>query len=108
MKTTTRPHQSPDQSLTARERGQIQSLTFQERASLTLSVVALALAGIAIGALVTVGIFLPSFVDAKVQSGIAKAEASAHDARVDSRVALDKVEEIRVQLASKGIVTKIE
>lgn len=81
----------------------VQSVKFSERASLTLSVVALALAGIAIGVL----IMMPALIDAKVQAGIAKAEATSHAADTNARVAIDKVEEVRVQLAAKGILTTI-
>jgi len=95
---------STDNSQTASEYGHIQSVSFSERASLAISVVALVLAGIAGGVLLV----MPALIDAKVQAGMAKAANEAHDARVDSRVALDKVQEVRVQLAAKGILTKIE
>jgi len=104
VKTTTRPNRSHDNSQTASEYGHNQAVTFHERAGLAISIVALVLAGIAGGVL----LMMPALIDAKVQAGMAKASNEAHDARVDSRVALDKVEEVRVQLAAKGIVTKIE
>lgn len=98
------PEHSPDESVHVAEHANVNVTRFTERASLTLSVVALALAGLAVGVLIT----MPALIDAKVQAGIAKAEATSHAADTNARVAVDKVEEIRVQLAAKGIVTKID
>lgn len=62
--------------------------------------VALILASLAIGAL----LFLPGYIDAKVQAGSAKAEATAQEARTHARVALDNVQTARLKLAEKGII----
>ena len=65
----------------------------------TLSILALLL-----GALV-LGLFLrqPSMVEAQIAAGIAKAEAEAHLANTNSRVAIDKADTIANGLARKGI-----
>ncbi len=75
-----------------------------DRTGLYISILALALAGIALG----LWLNQSQIIDAKVQAGIAKAEASAHAAETNSRVALDKFDELRVKLAEKGIKVTLD
>jgi hypothetical protein len=69
----------------------------------TLSILAMILATLVLGALVMLVFQLSSLIDAKIQAGSAKAEAEAHVARVDARYALAEVENMRTQLAARGI-----
>lgn len=66
-------------------------------------IVLTAIASISLTIIVMILIFAPSYIDAKVSAGTAKAEASAHLARTQALVALDKVEDLRVKLAQKDI-----
>lgn len=77
------------------------------------------LACLAIGGLVMMAILMPRIIDAKVAEGIAQAReamaqqaananAVANEARVHSRVALDKVEDVRTALAEKGIKIELD
>lgn len=84
-----------DTSQRAGDGSQQTHITFSDR----VSVIAMILAGIAIGVLIV----MPSLIDAKIQAGVAKAEATAHAADTNSRVALDKFDELRIELAKKGI-----
>jgi hypothetical protein len=45
-------------------------------------------------------------VDSKILAGIAKTEAIANAAQVNARVALDKVQNVKVELAKRGISIK--
>jgi len=45
-------------------------------------------------------------VDSKILAGIAKTEATANAAQVNARVSLDKVQNIKVELAKRGITIK--
>jgi hypothetical protein len=45
-------------------------------------------------------------VDSKIQAGVAKTEATANAAQVNARVALDKVQNVKVELAKRGINIK--
>jgi hypothetical protein len=65
-----------------------------------LPIIALVLASVAIGVL----ILMPAYIDARVQAGVAKAEATAQTAKEHARVALDKVEQTQVQLGAKGVI----
>ena len=89
---------SPNESIHAAPHANVHStrITFSDR----VSIIALVLAGIAIGVLIV----MPSLIESKVQAGIAKAEAVSHAADVNSRIALDEVERTREALAVKGIV----
>ncbi len=57
------------------------------------------LGGMSFGAV----IFVPSLIDAKVQAGVAQANATATTANQHARIALDKVEDFRTRLSEKGI-----
>lgn len=89
---------SQDESVYAAENAHIQSMRvhISDRA---LSVVAIILASLAIGIL----IMMVPLIDAKVQAGSAKAEATATTANQHARIALDKVEDFRAKLAEKGV-----
>ena len=43
-------------------------------------------------------------IDAKIQAGVARAEATAHAADVNARVAVDEIERMRTALAAQKIV----
>lgn len=58
---------------------------------------------VSLTALLILGMYLPSYIDAKIQAGIADANATARLARAEASVARDKVEDLRVELGKKGI-----
>lgn len=60
-------------------------------------------ASVSLTALILMLAYGPSYIDAKVQAGIAEANATAKLARTEASVARDKVEDLRVKLAAKGI-----
>lgn len=70
-------------------------------AGLAIAILALAMSASAIGALLVMYSTMHILIDAKVQAGTAKAEAIANQARVDARVSIDKIQELRVELARK-------
>lgn len=87
----------------------------QDRAGLYIAIVALILATLAIGLVIA----MPHLIEAKVQAGIAEAKAAMQEqaaeanalakvARSDAGVALDKVEDLRTQLAAKGIKIELD
>jgi hypothetical protein len=86
-----------------------------DRTSLYVAILAFGLAAMSLGGEV-VRIVYDSVVrsrddqliDAKLVAAVAKSEAESNAAKVNARVAIDKLEEVRIQLARKGIVTKIE
>lgn len=61
------------------------------------------LTSVSLTALLLLLAYAPSYIDAKVQAGIADANATAKLARAEASVAKDKVEDLRVELARKGI-----
>lgn len=69
-----------------------------------MSVIAIILAALAIGIL----IMMIPLIDAKVQAGGARAEATANTANQHARIALDKVEDFRAKLAEKGIPVTLD
>lgn len=58
---------------------------------------------VSLTALLLMLVYGPSYIDAKVQAGTAQANATANLARTQAIVALDKIEDMRVKLAQKGI-----
>lgn len=81
-----------------------------DRTGLYISIIALALAGMAFGG----AIMLPQIMDAKIAAAVAAAKESMAQQTADAkatavagnqhaRVALDKVEDFRAKLAAKGI-----
>jgi hypothetical protein len=87
-------------------------ITISDRA---ISIVALTLAALAIGIIIT----MPVIIEAKVQAGIAdaradmqqqlaKVEATANAGREHGRIALSEVERANAELAAKGLIRKAE
>ena|ERR1051325_968776 len=69
----------------------------------TLSTVALVVSSFALGTVAMYIVLQGQLIDSKIAAGVAKSEATAAEARTNSRVALDKVEDVRAKLAEKGI-----
>lgn len=87
----------------------------QDRAGLYIAIVALILATLSIGLVLT----MPVIVEAKVQAGIervradvqqqvATAQATANTGREHARIALSEVERANAELAAKGLIRKAE
>lgn len=95
------PENSPDHSNRANGGGVSNraDATIHDRTGLYISIIALALSGIALGLWMNQS----QLIDAKVQAAVAKSEARADAADTNARVALDKVEDFRAKLAEKGI-----
>lgn len=77
------------------------------------------LSGLSLGCVIIMALLIPRIIDSKVSEGIAQARESmaqqaananavANEARVHSRVALDKVEDVRTALAEKGIKIELD
>jgi hypothetical protein len=99
------PH--TDNSVRGAERANVNVLTISDR---SLSIVAIIFSTAAITALLMFIVMsarqesqTARVVDAKIEAGVAQAEATAREARTHARVALDKVEDFRTKLAAKGI-----
>lgn len=88
----------PNNSVNAAERSHLTNLRI-EISDRALSIVAIVLAALAIGILIT---FIP-LVDAKVQAGAAQAEATAREARSTAKVTDDKLDELRDHLNATGM-----
>lgn len=80
------------------------SATLNDRSGLYVAILALALAGIALG----LWLNQSQIIDAKVQAAVAQANATASTAETHARVALDKVEDFRAKLAEKGIKVTLD
>jgi len=91
--------------------GSQSNASIQDRAGLYIAIVALILATLAIGLVIT----MPQIIDAKVQAGIAQARADMaqqmadaksdmNSAQVNARLALDRVEKIGARLEEKGLI----
>jgi predicted DNA binding CopG/RHH family protein len=111
------PENSPDKSARADNGGASATggnAEVHDRTGLYISILALAMAGVALG----LWLNQSAVIDAKVEAAVAKAKseiqeqvsdakatanANANEARINSRVALDKVEDVRAKLAEKGI-----
>jgi hypothetical protein len=92
----------------------VQSVEHHEYGHKNTALIALILASVAVGAILVSAILMPyvialsvdkgnAEVRASVQQQIAEATAVANTGRTNSRVALDKIEDMRVKLAEKGI-----
>jgi len=94
---------SPDSSVTQRGQGPqlVANQSIQDRTGLIVAILALATAMLAMGAVGMMYAMTPTLIDAKVQAGVAKSEVMANQARVDARVTLDKIEELRVKQAGE-------
>lgn len=66
--------------------------------------IALIMTGVTLGMFIMYVLLTPQILDAKIAAGAADAKAEANAAKVNARVALEKVESIKNQLATKGIV----
>lgn len=94
----------PDESIQASETGHVQSTKLSVKVDANaLSIIALMLSVAAIVIVIAQAVMQPQVIDAKIEAGAAKAEATAHSAETHARVALDKVEDFRAKLAEKGI-----
>lgn len=82
----------------------VQKATFNDSGSKVTAYIALIMTGITLGMFMMYVLLTPQLTDAKIAAGAADAKAEAGVARVNARVALDKVESIKNQLAAKGIV----
>lgn len=63
----------------------------------------IALTSVSLTALILLLAFGTLYIDARVEAGVADANAAARLARAEASVARDKVEDLRVELARKGI-----
>lgn len=63
----------------------------------------IALTSVSITLLIVLLVFGTVYIDARVQAGVADANATAKLARAEASVARDKVEDLRVKLGEKGI-----
>lgn len=88
----------PNNSVNAAERSHLTNLKI-DISDRAISIVAIVLAALAIGILIT---FIP-LVDAKVQAGAAQAEATAREARSTAKVNEQNLIELRDHLNSKGM-----
>jgi hypothetical protein len=106
-------------------RAPVQRVEHNDHGSKTVALVATILASVALGAILIavplVLIVMDSKIQAgaadvrasvqqqvadatvRIQSGVAQADVNAREARTNSRVALDKVEDFRAKLAAKGV-----
>jgi hypothetical protein len=81
----------------------VQRVDHHDHGSKTLAIVALVAACIALGMVTMYVILAAQLIDAKIEAATAEAEVTAREARTNSRVALDKVEDFRAKLAAKGV-----
>lgn len=82
----------------------VQKATFSDSGSKVTAYIALIMTGITLGMFMMYALLTPQILDAKIAAGAADARAEANAAKVNARVALDKVESMRVQLAAKNMV----
>lgn len=66
------------------------------------------LAGAALIGVLLLALLMPQIMDAKIKAGVAASEERARTADVNSRIALDKVEDFRAKLAEKGINVNLD
>lgn len=93
---------SPDSSVHGNH-APVQRVDHHDHGGKVLAIVALVAACVALGMVAMYVILAAQLIDAKIQAGAARAEATAQEARSNARVALDKVEDFRTKLAAKGI-----
>lgn len=84
--------------------------TLNDRLGVYIAIVALLVAGMGLGYEIAqsgsraeIRQLQEQAIDASIKAGIAKAEAEANEAKVNARVALDKVEDMRAKLAEQHI-----
>ncbi len=107
-----RRHHSPDEPVMAVGRANVNVNRFNLVQS-TIGIIALIFASVSLGFVLMEELHAPidqslqqQTIDAKIEAGIAKAEATAHAADTNARVALDKVQNVKVELAKRGINIK--
>lgn len=91
---------SADESVHTAQRGvtQVVRIHLSDRA---LSVMAIIIASLSLGLL----IMMIPLIEAKVQAGVARSEATSHAAEINARVALDKLDTMRLKLAESKALT---
>jgi hypothetical protein len=80
--------------------------SYTDHGSKVLGIVALVSSCVSLGAVAMYVILASQLIDSKIQAGIAKSEQTSHAAETNARVALDKVQNIKVELAKRGITIK--
>lgn len=98
----TRRHASPDEPITAHPGSSVNKILIRVDAN-ALSIVALIIAAAATVIVLVGAIKDPQIVDAKIAAGVARTEAKANAAEVNARYAVAEIENLRTQLAAKGI-----
>jgi carbohydrate-selective porin OprB len=81
----------------------VQRIEHNDHGSKSVALVATILASVALGAILIAAPLVLIVIDAKVTAAAAEAAVNAREARTNSRVALDKVEDFRAKLAAKGV-----
>lgn len=110
-----RQHDSPDRSIKDNS-GPVATggnAEVHDRTGLYLSIIALVFAGMGLGFEISRAMSAADLqhqqdqlIEARIQAGAAAAVATAHAADTNARVALDKVQNIKIELAKRGITIK--
>jgi hypothetical protein len=110
-----RQHDSPDRSIKENS-GPVATggnAEVHDRTGLYISIIALLVGGLALGFEMNrsatnseIQRLQDQAIDAKIAAAIAKSEQTSHAADTNARVALDKVQNIKVELAKRGITVK--
>lgn len=124
--TLKRQHDSPDHSIYGNQAPVLKGgdATVNDRTGLYLAIIALVFAGMGLGFEISRAMSgtevqrlqdqavaerqrqQDQLIDARIQAGAAAALAKANASEVNARVALDKVQNIKVELAKRGITIK--
>lgn len=75
-----------------------------DRTGLFISILALVVAAFGCGMAVTLFVIVPGMIDAKVQAGVASANADMAAAKQNARLALDRVDKTMARLEAKGLI----
>lgn len=86
------------------EHSNVATATIHDRTALYVSIFSMVLSALCLGLFLMQTFLMPQIIDSKVAAGVARAEAIAHTADTNARVALDKVEQTQVQLGAAGLV----
>lgn len=97
-----------DESQTASRGSSNARASISDHASRTIAIAALIFGAMAFGAVLVAAIMLPSLIDSRAKSAAAMAEAQADIAKTNSLVALDYINNARLELAKKGIEINID
>lgn len=84
------------------------SLVQIDKSSAVLGVLAVIFSAVALGGVLIIAILMPEMVRSRAESAAAKAEVSAGIAQTNSLVALDYINNARLELAKKGIEINID